>query len=119
MLPGREIHGKPLMYIKYIGKRDGICLLGDDDTGTLRPSQILSIQAFSKFGHHYNIFKQRVQIYRTTALGKFMTMLSRRCFQRTAKAFWILRDDRSFAMIIKLATLCMYSPEHWPTRMRE
>ena len=108
------IYGNPLMYIKYIGKRNGFFLVSDNETGALRPSEILSVQAFAKFLHHYNLFKQRVQIYRATAPGQFMTMQSKRHFQRTAKAFWILRDDRTFAMIIKLATLGKHSPGHLP-----
>ena len=113
------IYGNPLMYIKYIGKRNGFFLVSDNETGALRPSEILSVQAFAKFLHHYNLFKQRVQIYRATALGQFMTMQSKRHFQRTAKAFWILRDDSTFAIITKLQTMCMHSAKDWPTRVRQ
>ena len=93
------IHGVPPKYIKYVASRNGREVFSDDDTGPLHPSQVLSIQAFQKFRRHYNIYMERLRVYRITALGQFVTMQSKRYFQRCSKALWLLREDTEVAMI--------------------
>jgi hypothetical protein len=93
------IHGTPLSRIKYVASRDGRAIFSDDDTGMLRPSDILSIQAFSGFKRRDKTFAEKVQILRSTALGQFLTMLSMRRFQRCSKSLWRLRGDKQFLMI--------------------
>ena len=101
------IHGESPSYIKYVASRDGTFVFSDDNTGELLPNQILSIQAFSECRRHYNTFMDKRQDYRSTALGQFMTMQSKRYFQRCSKSLWTLRDDKQFAMIMNLEGLCM------------
>ena len=48
-----------------------------------------------------------MQVYRNTALGQFVTMQSKRYFQRCSESLWTLRDDKEFAMIMKLEELRM------------
>ena len=93
------IHGVPPKYIKYAACRNGREMFSDDDTGPLHPSHVLSIQAFQKFRRQYNIYMERLRIYRITALGQFVTMQSKRYFQRCSKALWLLREDTEVAMI--------------------
>ena len=101
------IHGIPPNYIKYVAHRDDEFVISDDETGQLRPSQILSVQAFRKFRRPYNIYIQKVQVYRSTVLGQFATMQSRRYFQRCSKSLWATRDDTAIAMMVKLQEECM------------
>ena len=100
---GRE----PVFWITYIACRDGDLILSDHDTGSLHPSQILSIRAFSGFIRHYRTFKAKVQVHRGTALGQFMTMQSKRYLQRSSKSLWILSGDKEFAIIVHLELLCL------------
>ena len=93
------IHGVPPKYIKYAACRNGREMFSDDDTGPLHPSHVLSIQAFQKFRRQYNIYMERLRIYRITALGQFVTMQSKRYFQRCSKALWLLRENTEVAMI--------------------
>ena len=97
----------PDIWITYIACRDGDLILSDHDTGSLHPSQILSIRAFSGFIRHYRTFKAKVQVHRGTALGQFMTMQSKRYLQRSSKSLWILSGDKEFAIIVHLELLCL------------
>ena len=97
-----NIHGRPPNYITYDAHRDDVFLMSDDTTGQLRPSQILSIQAFAKFRRPYNMYIKRLQVYRKTALGQFVTMQSKRYFQRCSKSLWTLRDVTAMTMVVKL-----------------
>jgi hypothetical protein len=99
--------GIPPNYIKYFAHRDDEFVISDDDTGKLRPSQILSIQAFSMFRRPYEVYTKKVLVYRHTALGQFATMQSKRYFQRCSKSLWTLRDDKAIAMMVQLHEECM------------
>ena len=97
----------PNFRITYIACRDGDLILSDHDTGSLHPSQILWIGAFSGFIVLYRTFKAKIQVYRGTALGQYMTMQSKRYLQRSSKSLWILSGDKEFAIIVHLELLCL------------
>ena len=97
----------PNFRITYIACRDGDLILSDHDTGSLHPSQILWNGAFSGFIVLYRTFKAKMQVYRGTALGQYMTMQSKRYFQRSSKSLWILSGDKEFSIIVHLELLCL------------
>ena len=117
LLQANELHidhiigREPDFWIKYVACRDDNIMLSDfvldDHEGLLHPSQILSIRAFSGFMRHYKSFKAKMQIYRSTILGQFMTMQSRRYFQRSSKQLWMLVGDKEFAIVMHLVLLCL------------
>ena len=113
LLHANELHidniigWSPDLWITYVACRDGDIILSDHDTGALHPSQILSIRAFSGFMRQYAIFKAKVQVYRGTTLGQFMSMQSKRYFQRCSQCLWILGDDKETAIIMHLQVLCL------------
>ena len=101
------IRGFPPNAIAYVAKSNETMIFSHAETGPLLPSQILSIRAFSMFRCAYNIYMERVKIYRKTVLGQFMTMQTKRLFQRSSKALWILRDDKELAIVMQLHELCV------------
>ena len=98
---------QPDFGITYDASRNGVIILTDDDSGTLHPSQILSIRAFSGLIRYCNTFKANVQVYRGTTLGQFVTMQSKRYFQRCSKSLWILVGDKELAIVMHLQVLCL------------
>ena len=99
--------GSPDCWITYVGSKDGDIILSDHDTGALHPSEILSIRAFSGFIRVYKTYKAKVQVYRGTTLGQFMTMQSKRYFQRCSKSLWILAEDKECEILMHLQLLCL------------
>ena len=101
----------PEFWISFVACRDGNIIVSnfvpDDDGGVLQPTQILSIRAFSGFIRLYKTFKAKVQDYRSTMLGQFMTMQSKRYFQRCSKSLWILGGDKEFAIVMHLQLICL------------
>ena len=96
---------EPDFWIRFNAYRDDSLILSDLDTGPLHPSQVLSIQSFSKFIRVCKAFKAKAQVYRRTILGQSMTMQSKRHFRRCSQSLWFLVDDKTLDMIMHLKML--------------
>ena len=107
------LHGDSPCYIKFIARKDDIVVFTDEDTGQLLANHILSIKAFSKFPRLYTMFRVKRLKYRKTALGQFMTMMTKRRFQRCARSFWTLIYDKHGGLLTTLGDFACSSQKRF------